>query len=115
MFRPLTKSFVLSLILVFCGFVPSFAQPYFERSQVIQNPVPPESGYAADVDVDGDWMVVAAASDSAAYVYRRSGTTWTQFTRLTCPVASCSRQSPDRGFGGSVTLSGTQAGGFDPR
>jgi|694.fasta_scaffold33346_7 hypothetical protein len=106
MFRPLTKSFVLSLILVFCGFVPSFAQPYFERSQVIQNPVPPESGYAADVDVDGDWMVVAAASDSAAYVYRRSGTTWTQFTRLTCPVASCSRQSPDRGFGGSVAVDG---------
>ena len=104
--RPLLKSFVLSLILVFCGLVPSSAQPYFERSQVIQNPVPPDSGFAADVDVDGEWMVVAAAGDSAAYVYRKSGTTWTQFTRLTCPVASCSRQTPDRGFGGSVAVDG---------
>ena len=34
--RPLTKSFVLSFFLVFCGIAPSSAQPYFERSQVIQ-------------------------------------------------------------------------------
>ena len=107
MSRPLCTSILLCLILVFCGGVPSWAQPYFERSQVIQNPVPPDSGYAGDVDVDGEWMVVAAGGDNAAYVYRKTGTTWTQFTRLTCPVASCSRQSPDRGFGGSVAVDGT--------
>ncbi len=104
--RRLTKLFLLGLMFVFCGIVPSWAQPYFERSQVIQKPVPPDSGFASDVDVDGEWMVVAAANDSAAYVYRKSGTTWTQFTRLTCPVASCSRLSPDRGFGGSVAVDG---------
>ena len=52
-------------------------------------------------------MVVAAADESAAYVYRKSGTTWTQFTRMVCPVASCSRQNPDRGFGGTATVDGT--------
>lgn len=98
---------LLSLILLLCTALPSWAQPYFDRSQVIQNPKPPSSGFGEDVDVDGEWMVVAAADDNAAYVYRKSGTTWTQFTRLTCPVASCSRQNPDRGFGGSVTVDGT--------
>ena len=105
--RPSAKSFVLSLMLVLCAALPGWAQPYFERSQVIQNPAPPNSGFGEDVDVDGEWMVVAASSESAAYVYRKTGTTWTQFTRLTCPVASCSRQTPDRGFGGSVTVDGT--------
>lgn len=104
--RPLTTSCVLSLMLVLCGMAPSWAQPYFERSQVIQNPAPPNSDFGEDVDVDGEWMVVGASNDSAAYVYRKSGTTWTQFTRLTCPVASCSRQTPDRGFGGSVAVDG---------
>ena len=101
------KSFVFSLLLALCVVAPAWAQPYFERSQVIQNPAPPNSGFGEDVDVDGEWMVVAASSESAAYVYRKTGTTWTQFTRLTCPVASCSRQNPDRGFGGSVTVDGT--------
>ena len=102
------KSFVLSLLLALCAVAPAWAQPYFERSQVIQNPRPnPESGFGEDVDVDGEWMVVAADYESAAYVYRKSGTTWTQFTRLTCPVASCSRQNPDRGFGGTVAVDGT--------
>lgn len=105
--RPPAKSFVLSLMLVLCAALPGWAQPYFERSQVIQNPAPPNSGFGEDVDVDGEWMVVAASRESAAYVYRKTGTTWTQFTRLTCPVASCSRQTPDRGFGGSVTVDGT--------
>lgn len=100
-------SLVLSLMLVLCAALPGWAQPYFERSQVIQNPAPPNSGFGEDVDVDGEWMVVAASTESAAYVYRKTGTTWTQFTRLTCPVASCSRQTPDRGFGGSVTVDGT--------
>lgn len=107
MSRPFSKSFVFSTMLVLCGAVASSAQPYFERSQVIQNPAPPNSGFGSDVDVDGDWMVVGAPSESAAYVYRKSGTTWAQFVRLTCPVASCSRQAPDRGFGGSVTVDGT--------
>lgn len=100
-------SLVLSLMLVLCAALPGWAQPYFERSQVIQNPAPPNSGFGEDVDVDGEWMVVAASTESAAYVYRKTGATWTQFTRLTCPVASCSRQTPDRGFGGSVTVDGT--------
>lgn len=105
--RPLAKSFALSLMLVLCSVASAWAQPYFERSQVINNPAPPQSGFGRDVDVDGEWMVVAASSESAAYVYRKSGTTWTQFTRLTCPVTSCSRQNPDRGFGGSVAVDGT--------
>jgi len=101
------KSILFSLLLALCAVAPAWAQPYFERSQVIQNPRPnPESGFGEDVDVDGEWMVVAA-DESAAYVYRKSGTTWTQFTRLVCPVASCSRQNPDRGFGGTVTVDGT--------
>ncbi|MFN7979209.1 MAG: hypothetical protein U0P30_13825 [Vicinamibacterales bacterium] len=108
MTRTAPKSLAFSLILLLSTIVPSWAQPYFDRSQVIQNPRPtPSSGYGGDVDVDGEWMVVSAADESAAYVYRKSGTTWTQFTRLVCPVASCSRQNPDRGFGGSVAVDGT--------
>ena len=64
--RPPAKSFVLSLMLVLCAALPGWAQPYFERSQVIQNPAPPNSGFGEDVDVDGEWMVVAASSESAA-------------------------------------------------
>ena len=52
------KSLLFSLLLALCTLAPAWAQPYFERSQVIQNPRPnPESGFGEDVDVDGEWMV----------------------------------------------------------
>lgn len=107
MSRSVRNSFAISLMLVLFSAVASFAQPYFERSQVIQNPNPSRSGFGVDVDVDGDWAVVGAPDEGRAYVYRKTGTAWTEFVRLACPVASCSGQMPDRGFGGSVAVDGT--------
>jgi len=57
------------------------------------------------VDIDGDTAVVGAPGDNggsgSAYVFVRSGSTWSQQQRLTTsPIAT------DAGFGGSVSISG---------
>ena len=65
-----------------------------------------EFGFA--VALSGDYALVGApavdAARGAAYVFARSGTTWTQQARLASPAAD-----PDDLFGWSVTLSGDRA------
>jgi hypothetical protein len=67
-------------------------------------------GYARTVDIDGDTAIVAAharnvfyTNSGAAYVYQRTGTTWTQQVRLTQGVEDSLWEDA---FGISVAISG---------
>ena len=67
-------------------------------------------GFGARVALDGDRALVgasredrAAVDDGAAYVFERTGTTWTQTARLGALTG------PDGNFGSSVALDGTAA------
>jgi len=87
---------------------PAGAQPYFQRTQSVGAP---EAGFefVTDVDVDGEWTVAGARDVASSrnagvvYVYRRTGQTWGQLTRLTCPDTAGNCGS----FGQSVAVSGT--------
>ncbi len=87
---------------------PAAAQPYFQQSDV---EAAPEAGYAfaGDVDVDGEWAVAGALAPpvprapGVVYVFRRSGTSWSQHSRLTCPDVADACPN----FGEAVAVSGT--------
>ena len=67
-----------------------------------------EDWFGWSVSIDGDWAVVGAFQDDddgersgSAYVFHRSGTTWSQFAKLNASDARGSDQ-----FGVSVSISG---------
>ena len=86
----------------------------FERSGAIwtqkQKLVASDAATFADrfgwsVDIDGDWLVVGAYRDSfdqgSAYIFRRSGGTWSEHQKLTASDGTGSDE-----FGRAVSISG---------
>ncbi|MFN7977486.1 MAG: hypothetical protein U0P30_05075 [Vicinamibacterales bacterium] len=100
--------FALVAVLILGGARAVTAQPNFLRTQAI---AAPEAGYefVTDVDVDGEWTVAGARDVASSrnagvvYVYRRTGQTWGQAARLTCPDTAGNCGS----FGQAVAVSGT--------
>ena len=58
-------------------------------------------GYSVDIDDDGDTVVVGSYGNNKAYVWTRSGTTWTQQVQL----AGSQAVSSNEYFGRSVSIS----------
>ncbi len=77
---------------------------WVERAQLKANDGAPSDGFGSAMAVDGQTMLVGAASSGdvgAAYVFRREGSTWTQAAKL----AGAESAEGDR-FGGAVALAG---------
>jgi ABC-type antimicrobial peptide transport system permease subunit len=83
-----------------------------QQAKLTQTTPTLDSFVGSDVDIDGNVAVVGALQESvgnqrygAAYVFERSGTTWTS-TRIPAPTP---RADLDQ-FGGGVGVSGTAVG-----
>ncbi|MFI5298039.1 MAG: FG-GAP repeat protein [Polyangiales bacterium] len=63
----------------------------------------PESEFGSAVALDGNTALIGAASASAAYIFARSGTAWTQQAELHAPETTASF------FGSNVAVKGTVA------
>jgi len=68
----------------------------------------PDDNFGMSVSIDGEYAVIGAYGDDsfrgAAYVFKRSGTTWTQEAKL-----YASDREPDDSFGVSVSIHGEYA------
>ncbi|MFK7844138.1 MAG: choice-of-anchor D domain-containing protein, partial [Rhodothermales bacterium] len=76
-----------------------------EQAQLLASSRLVEPAFGSAVAIDGEYAVIGALGDDespgAAYVFKRTGETWTQQTEL-----SASDGAPGDGFGNSVDISG---------
>ena len=103
MFRRRIAASLVPLLSLVTSVGALHAQPLFGMQQVLQ-PAGVGGHYGAAVDVDGDRAVVGARLENqmgAAYVYLRTGGTWTLQQRL---VASDPQL--DGSYGSAVAVSG---------
>lgn len=69
-------------VVLFLSISVSAAGPIFEEAKLIASDFTSEGTWGVSVDIDGNTAVVGAPIERAAYVYTRSGTTWTQEAKL---------------------------------
>jgi hypothetical protein len=80
-----------------------------QEQKLIASDAAPSDNFGYSVAIDGDLAVVGAPFDNistaadagSAYVFRRSGTSWSQEAKLTAPTSN-----GDKNFGQAVAISG---------
>ncbi len=88
-----------------------------QQQKLTANDAAASDAFGASVAVSGDAALVGAPFDSyvgginagSAYVFVRSGSTWSQQQKLTASDAANSTWASEHAFGGSVALSGDTA------
>jgi hypothetical protein len=84
-----------------------------QQARLLAADAAPQANFGESVAIDGDTAVVGAPNTGilggigSAYVFERSGTTWTQKAELTAQCATCGGNGDFFGF--SVAVSGTTA------
>jgi hypothetical protein len=84
-----------------------------QQARLLAADAAPQANFGESVAIDGDTAVVGAPNTGilggigSAYVFERSGTTWTQKAELTAQCATCGGNGDFYGF--SVAVSGTTA------
>lgn len=78
-----------------------------QQAKLLASDGAPNDWFSNAISIDGDYIAVAASEEDeaaynagAAYVFHRSGTTWTQFDKLVSTIASSSD-----GFGSCIDIS----------
>jgi hypothetical protein len=86
---------------------------WVQEARLVASDATPEDNFGADVALDGDTALIGAPNKGilggigAAYVFVRSGTAWSQQSKLTAHCPTCGANGDF--FGNSVALSGDTA------